>query len=141
MRAVLLGLLAAALLSDNADAQPNESANFVVPMCEKYLEVRSPPEGKDALETTWGMGFSYGVFMGLTYVANGLPPHLSSCLPKGVTIAQSARVALAYIERYPQRMQEDFRDYLGVREARSPPAMETKPASGRPIKSVTIFQP
>jgi Rap1a immunity proteins len=38
-----------------------------------------------------------------------LPPDASSCRPQGVTTGQMVRVVVAYIERRPERMHEDFR--------------------------------
>jgi hypothetical protein len=105
----MLGVLAATVLVGDADAQgayESTSANDVVPMCKKYL---TPRVGEDTLRTAWGQGVCHGIISSQLYVGESLPPHLSSCPPNGVTIGQTVRVVLAYIERRPQRMHENFR--------------------------------
>jgi Rap1a immunity proteins len=106
MRAVLLGLLAGALLAENADAQQNiQSANYMVPACQNFLAHRNT-NFIDMLD----QGVCVGTINGLSYLAEFLPPHLSSCAPKEATAGQKIRVFLAYIQRRPQRMHEDFQD-------------------------------
>jgi hypothetical protein len=83
------------------------SANDMVPLCKKFL---APREGEDTLRPAWGQGACLGSITSLLFVAQYFPPHLKTCPPKGVTNGQSVRVALAYIERRPQRMHEDFRN-------------------------------
>jgi hypothetical protein len=102
MRAVLLALLAAALLAQNADAQRESSANFMVPMCRNFLDHRPT-------RTAFEEGVCVGIIEGLSHVRQALPPHLRWCHGPGVTAGQYVRVALAYIESRPQRMHEDFR--------------------------------
>jgi Rap1a immunity proteins len=106
MRAVLLGLLAGTLLAGNADAQQSlRSANELVPACKNFLAERG---------TTLKDGFDQGLCVGLldavNYLTGNLPPDFSSCNPKGVTVGQQVRVFLAYVERRPQRLHEDFRN-------------------------------
>ena len=50
-----------------------------------------------------------GIISGLAYTVKFLPPDSSSCIPQGVTIGDMGRVVVAYIERRPERMHEDFR--------------------------------
>jgi hypothetical protein len=45
---------------------------------------------------------------GLFYVGRMLPPEYGSCAPEGVNNKQMVRVVVAYIERRPQRMHENF---------------------------------
>jgi hypothetical protein len=102
--ALVLGLLAAALLSQNADAQlkPDEmSANYMVPRCQRWIAENNNP--------TFTQGVCVGVIAGLSYVGTSLPPGHSWCSSQQVTFAQMVRVALAYIERRPERTHEDFR--------------------------------
>jgi Ssp1 endopeptidase immunity protein Rap1a len=109
MRQILLAVLAAALVAGNAEAQHGyeiTSANDMVPKCKKFL---APREGEDTLATAWGQGVCVATIDSLMQVAPMFPPHLRSCPPKEVTIGQSVRVVLAYIERRPQRMHENFR--------------------------------
>jgi Rap1a immunity proteins len=107
MRAVLLGLLADALLATNADAQKNlQSANYMVPACQNFLANRNTTNLVDLVD----QGICIGTLNGLSYLARYLPPHLSSCAPTEATTGQKIRVVLAYIQRRPQRMHEDFQD-------------------------------
>jgi hypothetical protein len=106
MRAVL-GLLAATLLTESADAQTKPdrwSANYLMPACQNFLAHRDTN-----LSVALDEGVCAGTVSGLNYLITFLPPHLISCIPKKATIGQRIRVALAYIERQPQRMHEDFR--------------------------------
>jgi Rap1a immunity proteins len=43
------------------------------------------------------------------FLSNSLQPQYRSCRPNTATGEQMIRVALAYIERRPERMHEDFR--------------------------------
>jgi hypothetical protein len=129
MRAVLLGVLAAALLTEGADAQQAEppswlpgaqvrpagpavpdsssanpaaqpqypsSANLYLPPCQKLIQ-----RERDT-RSAFGRGVCQGTVYGLLYASD-------SCLPTGVSLLQVVRVVVAYIERRPQRMHEDFR--------------------------------
>jgi Rap1a immunity proteins len=103
MRAVLLGLLAVVLLTEDADAAQDlgslRSANALMPSCQTFLidgVLKSPAEG-----------FCVGVVVGLGYASNNYK-EMGSCRPPGATIAQAVRVVVGYIERHPQRMDEDF---------------------------------
>src|SRR5262245_18516067 len=105
---VLLEFLAAALLPQSADAQRygHESANDMVPNCKKFL---APREGPDNRTPAWGQGVCRGIIPPLNEPSQFSPPHLRSCSPDGVTSGQAVRVVLAYIERRPQRMHENFK--------------------------------
>jgi hypothetical protein len=102
MRAAFL-FLAAALLAQNADAQDIGSANYMVPACQRFLA-----PSKSDLAEVFDEGICVGVIRSLMRASGYLTPHLRSCLPSGVTSGQMVRVVLAYIERRPQRMHEDF---------------------------------
>jgi hypothetical protein len=105
--ALALALLAATLLAGNADAQRNLTANGMVPPCKDFIasgEKRQEVNVATAIE----QGVCIGIIVALTGVATDLPPRISWCRPQGVTLGQTARVILAYIERRPQRMHEDF---------------------------------
>jgi len=99
--ALVLGFLAAALLSQGADAQGVDSANYMVPGCQKFLG-RSTDE-------IYAQGRCVGVVDALAFVSGDLPSNLRFCFPQEVTTGQSIRVAVPYIERHPQRRHEDFR--------------------------------
>jgi len=102
MRPILLGLLAATLLADNAEAQRDIlSANYLVPACQRFIANNGTLNDAET-------GYCAGVITGLGYLSAGSPPDFRSCGPEGVTITQMTRVALAYIERHPQRMHEPF---------------------------------
>ena len=103
MRPILLGLLAAILLADNVDAQrdDHQSANYLVPICQRF--VANDGNAYD-IET----GYCAGVITGVGSMGPSFPPGSRSCAPNSATVTQATRVALAYIERYPQRMHESF---------------------------------
>jgi hypothetical protein len=105
--ALVLALLAAALLAQNADAQKHpdiRSANFMVPACQRFLASfpRSTPS------ETFDEGVCAGVMRGLYGVTELLLPQIKSCPPNGVTSEQMVRVVVSYIERRPERMHENF---------------------------------
>ena len=113
MRAVLLGLLAAALLTETVDAQENDvySANVIVPGCQRFLREatgsgNNPTSSVEAFQSDVCTGTIGGLARAILF----LPPDRRSCPPKGVTRGQIVRVVFASIERRPQRMHEDFRD-------------------------------
>ena len=103
MRPILLGLLAAALVAETTDAQQEDanSANYILPGCQNFL---NPGAG-----SAFKAGVCAGAVGGLNYLSHVLPPDISSCIPSAVTRMQLVRVIVAYIERRPQRMHEDFR--------------------------------
>jgi hypothetical protein len=132
MRPILLGALVAALLTKGADAQqaeppswlpgaqvrpavpesganpaahaPQLSANFYLQGCQKYIQQESD------ISSAYNRGRCDGTLLGLGYFIKELPPDRSSCPPQGATTRQVIRVVVAYIERRPQRMHEDFRN-------------------------------
>jgi hypothetical protein len=74
--AFVLGLLAAALLAQNADAQVDWSANFMVPVCKKFLMTNSLREALAATPSSaFDQGICSGVISGLAYTAKFLPPN------------------------------------------------------------------
>src|SRR6516164_3499569 len=103
--ALVFGLLAAALLAQNADAQTKPdrwSANYLMPACRNWITFAGDRQGIDE-------ALCAGIISGLAYTVKFLPPDSSSCTPEGVTIGEMVRVVVAYIERRPERMHEDFR--------------------------------
>jgi len=109
---LVFGLLAAALLpQNNADAaqpyQSQSSANYMVPACQTWLQTM-PSYRTDRFD----QGICFGIVDGLSYVVGILPRDVRSCRPENVTIDQGIRVALAYIERRPQRMHENFKELV-----------------------------
>jgi Rap1a immunity proteins len=111
MREALLGLLAAALVAGNANAQVM-SANELLPACR---DVIAGVENRELKPGTLDVqqGACLGIIRALSYVARSLPPDLSSCAPQSVIVGQVMRVVVTYIERRPERMHEDFR-YLAI---------------------------
>ena len=102
--ALVLGLLAAALLTQNADAQRDPlSANVMLPRCKEGLS-SEPGYAPRVFQ-----GMCTGIVATLLYVGRHLPPRISSCPPQAVTVKQVTYVVVAYIERRPERMHEDFR--------------------------------
>ena len=104
--ALVFGLLAAALLAENADAQTKPdrwSANYLMPACRDWIA--GDRQGRDYVDEA----MCAGIISGLAYTAKFLPPDTSSCRPQDVTIGQMVGVVVGYIERRPERMHEDFR--------------------------------
>jgi Rap1a immunity proteins len=118
MRSVLLGFLAAALLAQTADAQPNMTANALVPACKEVIAVGEGRQ-KENTDTALERGVCIGIVAALAAAARAFPPGFSTCVPQGATYGQMIRVVVAYIERYPQRMHEDLRQLttLALHEA------------------------
>ena len=103
--ALVFGLLAAALLAENAGAQTKPdrwSANYLMPACRNWITFAGDRQGIDE-------ALCAGIISGLAYTVKFLPPDSSSCAPQGVTTGEMVRVVVAYIERRPERMHEDFR--------------------------------
>jgi hypothetical protein len=103
--ALVFGLLAAALLAENADAQTKPdrwSANYLMPACRDWIA--GDRQGRDYVDEA----MCAGIISGLAYTARFLPADTSSCRPQGVAIGQMVRVVVAYIERRPEQMHEDF---------------------------------
>ena len=103
---VFTAFLAVALLSKPVDAQSDvDSANYVLPACKQFI-ARS-----NNLGTALREGQCVGMIEGLSYTAWQLTlPEMRSCSPKDVTKGQAVRVVVAYIERRPQRMHENFKE-------------------------------
>ena len=107
--ALVLGLLVAAPLAQKADAQSDQkSANFYVPRCQKFVSVSGNVQ-QHTREDAFEIGLCGGLIAGLSYTVESLPPQGRACPPSTATNTQMVRVVLAYIERRPQRMHEDFR--------------------------------
>jgi hypothetical protein len=102
MRPILLWLLAIILLTENANAQRDTSANSMAPGCNGFLTRQEEIDRYDK-------GLCVGTILGLRFLSNSLLPQHSSCWPETATGEQAIRVALAYIEGRPERMHEDFR--------------------------------
>jgi hypothetical protein len=104
---LVLGFLAAALSTQNADAQSGQrSADKMVPACQQLLV--QPKQ--NTLASAFDLGICTGLLEGLIYMSEYLPPDRRPCYAKNVTPVQIVRVILAYIEGRPQRMHEDFRE-------------------------------
>ena len=79
------------------------------------MERELPYAGMPGLDSVWGdrqgidEAMCAGIISGLAYTVKFLPPNSSSCRPESVTTGQMVRVVVAYIERRPERMHEDFR--------------------------------
>src|SRR5262249_54543595 len=87
-------------------AEPDkQSANFMFQYCRGFIsdQAQMPPPA-----TALWRGTCVGSVQGLSLVSNLLPADINSCIPDKVTLEQKVRVVLAYIERRPQRMHEDF---------------------------------
>jgi len=107
MRAGVCGLLvlAVALLTENAGAQSNDpdSANHLLPACRQFIADKSSA-------SVFMLGVCARTIEGLRYMASLLPQEKRACPPPSVTNGQVVRVVVAYIERRPQRMHENFKE-------------------------------
>jgi hypothetical protein len=108
MRVMTFGLSAAALLTADVKAADINSANYLLPACRDFLR-----QGGKITPFILDQGICVGMIEGLAYVSHLLPLFLSSCPENAVTTGQKVRVVIAYIERHPQRMHEDFRRLAG----------------------------
>jgi hypothetical protein len=80
--ALVLALLAAGLLFQDAYAQPDQkSANFYVPRCQKYLSRNEQPTSEGAFE----QGLCGDLIAGLSYTVEVLPPNARACPPSTAT--------------------------------------------------------
>jgi hypothetical protein len=112
LRQIVRAVVWAALIvsaSEAAAQQPTDdlSANAWFLGCKAFVEGRTPNAQLNATAN-----FCSGVVHGLAYIGNILPPELQFCTPAGSTAQQLARVVLNYIEARPQRMHEDFSQFL-----------------------------
>jgi hypothetical protein len=78
----------------------------MVPKCQQLLV--QPKQ--TTLASAFDLGICTGLLEGLVYMSGYMPPDQRPCYAKNVTAVQIVRVILAYIERRPQRMHEDFRE-------------------------------
>src|SRR5262245_60098042 len=111
---VLLFGAALALTVTIAAAQDTGSANYILPGCQDFLNLKQPDTGRQ--------GFCAGTVAGISFVGKDLhrlrPSYHSEseavtglyCLdiPEKVTLMQLVRSVLAYIENRPARMREPF---------------------------------
>ena len=102
MRAAVFGLVAAALLGHGAKAQT--MSDSMLPVCREGTARHSGPD--PPADTAMDLGVCLD---GLFYGSTRLPSHMSVCPPQNVTTGHTVRVVIAYIERRPERMHEDFR--------------------------------
>ena len=101
---LVLGFLAAAIWSQNVDAQKPDvrSASFIVSGCQKFLSNKS--------DSLLQQGRCFGIIETLLVMGQikGVAPEFTFCPAPEVATGQLIRVAVDYIERRPQRMHEDF---------------------------------
>ncbi len=112
--ALLLGATLA--LTVTAAAQNTSSANYILPGCQDFLNLKQPHTDRQ--------GFCAGTVAGISFVGKDLrrlrPAYPSEsdavtwlyCLdiPEKVTLMQLVRGVIAYIDARPQRMHESFND-------------------------------
>jgi Rap1a immunity proteins len=78
-----------------AFAQDANSANYMMSGCRAWLITPAP------VELRLQAGFCAGLIEGLGF-GTGI------CIPQGVTVAQSVRVVVKYIDERPERQNENF---------------------------------
>jgi hypothetical protein len=94
--AMLIALTATAA----AESSPRTSADMLLPGCE--ILIGADPRG--SAELLADAGHCYGLIEGLSYASRAL----GFCPPADATLAQMARVIIAYIEARPERMHENL---------------------------------
>jgi hypothetical protein len=111
MRPILLGVLAAALLGTDAN-----SDNTVLAACKRWgVENKFVPED---LAEAHSNGECWGIIRTLGHVSELLQPKHRSCPPPDVNYGQIMRVIVAYIERRPQRLENEHFYVLGIEAMR-----------------------
>jgi Rap1a immunity proteins len=107
---------ALALTITMAAAEDTNSAHYILPGCQEFLELKQPHTDRQ--------GFCAGTVAGISYVGKDtrrLRPSYPSesdavtslhCLdiPEKVTLLQLVRGVIAYVQARPQRMHENFND-------------------------------
>jgi Rap1a immunity proteins len=131
VRSALLGAVALALTATAAGAaEDSRSANYLLPACRDIIgrtNSSSPVlQGycMGIVSEISHIGFGVALAQSFTSYTNGVPEPIIRkmyCLvvPDGVTNNQMVRIVVAYIEKHPTRMHEDFRDLAleAIREA------------------------
>ena len=97
-----MALIAAMLLgSEAAFALDADTADAIMPACRMVLGMA--PNGLTTKFTVQDSGICIGLVEGLSYQRQGI------CYAPGVTVSQSIRVVVKYIDDRPERLQEDFK--------------------------------
>lgn len=91
---MLAVLIAVAAVVTPAASQNAPNGNWMMPGCRGNLS----PGSNEWMK----MGYCVGIINGIIYAAPDV------CAPNGFTNEQGVRVVVAYIDRIPARMHEDF---------------------------------
>jgi hypothetical protein len=114
--APLFGAALALTVTASAAAEDTSSANYLLPGCQDFLNLKQPHTDRQ--------GFCVGTVAGISFVGKDLhrlrPSYPSEsdavtslyCLdiPEKATLIQLVRIVIAYIEARPPRMPERFND-------------------------------
>ncbi len=99
-------MLAVMLNCEGAVAQPGQtSANDVMPGCrDVVLQINQIHLSGISKQDLYEMGFCMGTISGLSYVGKSY----DICMPTGMTSQQATDVVVQYIDKRPERMNENF---------------------------------
>ena len=107
----LLSLIAAAAAMLNCGLAVAESdktsASYWMPACRDAASSNFYGDNSGEPETVhvFKMGFCAGVINGITYMKKSI----GFCLPDGVSAQEATRVVVQYIDKRPERMNENFK--------------------------------
>jgi hypothetical protein len=105
----LIAVAAAALLNCRlAVAEPDQtSASYWMPACRDAASSNFYSDNSGEPETVhvFKMGFCAGVINGVIYMKK----FIGVCQPDGISAQETTRVVVAYIDKRPERMNENFK--------------------------------
>ncbi len=109
MRSVVLGIAIGLVAGTLALAQEDKhSANYMLPHCRAAVNKEDVTRPADAV----ARGVCVGLIEAIDFMMSEFPPQekeYSSCLPSNVSLEQTMRVVITYMEARPQRMHENFK--------------------------------
>jgi hypothetical protein len=104
MRAATVLIMATVMWASSAVSQYSFSGNDLLAGCKAFVE-QSAPHGAGYPEAIH-MGICIGSIKAVQDLGTGLGPPRRSCPPKDSDLSQAARVAVSFLERHPERLQE-----------------------------------
>jgi Rap1a immunity proteins len=109
MRAVVLGIAMGLVVGTLALAQEDkDSANYMLRYCRAAVNNEALTRPPDAAMA----GMCVGIIDAIGFMMSEFPPEQkekSSCPPRKVTLEQTVRAVITYIEARPERMHENFK--------------------------------
>ena len=102
--------IAMVLMAGHASAQDAASGSRMLGFCKQALVAKNP----DTMQ-----GVCLGAIGAILYLSDSLDPRIKFCKPETVTAAQGVGVAVRYMEKHPELLNQDFQllSVLGFMEA------------------------